>query len=94
MPYRPWAVWLGRLLLIPLAAASGGMIYGVVLHAVTGQLTTVGKSYGSTSSTIRFVDSPVLFIVFLALEAAVTVAIILATVALSRLVFKRRPPGR
>lgn len=70
------------------------MIYGVLLHAVTGHLTTVGKSYGSSSSTIRFADSPFLFIVFLALEAAVTVAVILGTVALGRLVFKRRPPGR
>jgi hypothetical protein len=93
-PHRPWAVWLGRLLLIPVAAASGGMLYGLYHTLVTGQLITAAKSYGTTSRTINFAESPIWFVVFFALQAAVTAAIILVTIVMGRLFFKRRPRDR
>ena len=93
VPYRPWAVWLLRVLLIPIAAAAGGMLFGLYQFVVTGQLRTAGRSFGATSSTIAFADKPVWFTVFFLLQAAVAVAFVVATVALARLAFRKRPPG-
>jgi hypothetical protein len=61
---------------------------------VTGQLITAAKSYGTTSRTINFAESPISFVVFFALQAAVTAAIILVTIVMGRLFFKRRPRDR
>lgn len=76
-------------LLIPLTAASGGMLYGLYRHVATGHLNTVAKSYGAISRTISFAESPVWFLVFFILQAAVTAAIILVTVVIARLVITR-----
>lgn len=90
VPNRRWAVWLGRLLLIPLTAASGGMVFGLYRHVATGQLSTVAKSYGATSRTINFAETPVWFLAFFVLHAAITALVIVVTVVVGRLVFKRR----
>jgi cobalamin synthase len=88
-PRRRWAAWLALFLLIPLAAASAGALYVLYRHLVTGQLTTVAKSYGATSRTISFSESPTWFLVFFALHAAVAAAVIFVTVVLARLAVQR-----
>jgi hypothetical protein len=50
----------------------------------------VAKSWATTSKTVTFAESPFWFLAFLALQAALTAAVILATVAMARLVFRRR----
>jgi uncharacterized membrane protein len=76
------------LLLVPLTAASGGMLFALYLHVVTGQLNTAAKSYGSTSRTIIFAKSPVWFSVFFGLHALVAALVILVTVVVARLSVK------
>lgn len=88
-PRGKWRAWLGVLLLVPLTAASGGMLYGLYLHVVTGQLNTVASSYGTTSRTITFAESPVSFLVFFALHALLAAAVIFVTVVVARLSVRR-----
>jgi cobalamin synthase len=92
VPTRRWRVWLGMFLLIPLTAASGGMLFGLYRHVATGQLNTVAKSYGATSRTIYFAESPVWFLMTFIFHAAFTAFIIFVTVVVARLVLKRRRP--
>lgn len=91
VPYRPWAVWLLTFFLIPIAGAAGGMLFALYRYLAIGQLRTGGKSYGPTSSTIVFADSPVWFTVFFIPQAAVAAALIVAALVLARLAFKKRP---
>lgn len=67
------------------------MIFALYRYLATGQLKTAGKSYGPTSSTIAFADNPVWFTIFFLLQAAVAMTLILATLVLARLAFKKRP---
>lgn len=89
VPRRRWAVWLGMFLIIPLTAASGGMLFGLYRQVMAGQLSTVAKSFGTTSKTIAFAEKPVWFLVFFALHAALTALVIVVTVVLARLVLER-----
>lgn len=88
-PLGRWKGWLGLLLLIPLTGASGGMLVGLYRHVVTGQLSTVAKSYGTTSRTITFAESPVWFLVFFILQAALAAFVIIVTVVVARLSVQR-----
>lgn len=88
-PDRRWAVWLGALLLVPLGLASAAMLYFVFRIVATGQLTTVAKSYRTSSTTIQFAESPLLFLFYLALTVGVAGGVVLLTVVLARLVLQR-----
>jgi hypothetical protein len=90
VPVRRWAIWLGRFLVLPLAAASGGMLYGLYRMVVTGQFDTVAKSYGTTSRTVSFAESPVWFLFYVVLVAALTALVILVTVVMAKLTFRQR----
>jgi len=91
-PYRRWAAWIGRLLLIPLIAACGGMLFGLYRFAVTGQLSTVSRNFGPASTTIYFSEHPVWFSVLFVLWSAVTAILIVTTVVMARLFFRQPPP--
>ena len=89
VPRSRWKAWLGLFLLIPLAGASGGMLFGLYRHVVTGQLSTVAKSFGTTSRTLSFAESPVWFLVFFILHAALAALVIFVTVVVARLSVQR-----
>ncbi len=91
VPYRPWAFWLLRLLLVPIGGAAAGMVYGLYLQMSTGRLVSVGRNFGPASGTTTFADSPVWFSVLLVLNAAMALALVVGTLALARLAFRRRP---
>ncbi len=91
VPYRPWAVWLLRFLLIPIGGAAGGMVFALYRYASTGQLRTGGKGHGPASGTIVFADSPAWFTVLFILQALVAIAFIATTLAMARLAFRPRP---
>jgi hypothetical protein len=89
VPLDRWKGWLGLVLLLPLTAASGGVLFGLYRHVVTGQLSTVAKSYGTTSRTISFAESPVWFLLFFMLHAALAAGVILVTIVVAKLAVKR-----
>lgn len=91
VPYRRWGVWLLRLLLIPMAGAAGGMIFGLYRVVATGRLGSPGRNFGPASNTIVFADSPVWFSVFFVLYAAFAAILIAGILVLVRLAF-RQPP--
>lgn len=91
VPYRAWAHWLLRLLLVPIGGAALGMLIALFQFAVTGRIGSVGRNFGPTSSTIEFADNPVAFVFFLALQALVALALVRLTIVLARLAFRRRP---
>lgn len=66
------------------------MLYGLYRQVVSGELNTVAYSYGSTSRTISFAESPFSFVVFFVLHAALAAVIILVTFVMARLVVRRR----
>lgn len=91
VPYRPWAVWLLRFLLIPIGGAAGGMVFALYRYVSTGQLRTGGKGYGPASSTLIFADSPAWFTVLVILQALLAMVLIVTTLAMARLAFRQRP---
>ena len=84
-----WRGWLGLLLLFPLTGASCGLLFGLYRQAVTGQLSTVAKSFGTTSRTLSFADSPWWFLLFFMLHAALAASVIIVTVVVARLTIQR-----
>jgi hypothetical protein len=94
VPYRPWAVWLLRLLLIPIAGATGAMVFGLYTVLATGRLGSPGRNFGPASNTIVFDDSPVWFSIFFVLYAVVAAILVVGTLALARLALRRRPEHR
>jgi hypothetical protein len=65
------------------------MVYLLFRSAVSGHLNTAAKSFGTTSRSVSFSESPAWFVVSLGLQALLTVASILVTVVLARLVITR-----
>jgi hypothetical protein len=51
VPYRPWAVWLLRLLLIPIAGATGAMVFGLYTVLSTGR--PADRPTGFTGTKLR-----------------------------------------
>ena len=92
--WRLWlGIWLGRILLIPLAAMSGGLVFALYRVLVTGKINTVSRGYRGSSSVYTFAESPVLFLVFFALFAALAGLVIFVTVFVARRVTKRTLPS-
>lgn len=88
-PMERWRLWLGRILLIPLVAMSGAMVFGLYHVLERGEIQTVARGFRVSSSAYTFRDNPVSFILVFALFAALAGLIIFVTV----LVAKRVLPG-
>lgn len=95
VPIERWRLWLGRLLLIPLAAMTGGLIFGLYRAAVTGEISAVSKGYIVSSRVYNFAESPVGFLLIFSLVLALTGLVIFVTVLVVRLVITkpRLPTG-
>ena len=94
-PNRRWALWLGRFLLIPLTAMSGGLVFALCRTVMTGEIVAFSKGWSTSSSRfIYFAESPVWFLFFFTLAAAVTGVVIFTTFVLARLVFKKTLSNR
>ena len=91
-PIERWRLWLCRLLILPLAAMSGGLLLVLYRAVVTGHITAVSRGYRSSSRVIYFADSPVWFLFFFLLTVMLTCLIIFVTVVVVRLVFKKSRP--
>jgi cobalamin synthase len=91
--YKTWAAWCLVVLLIPLTAASCGLLYSLYLHASTGKLSTVAKGIGRTSREISFAESPVWFAVFFVLTAALAAFIVVVTVVCAKLAYRHLRPS-
>ncbi len=88
-----WRLWLGRLLIVPLAAMSGGLLFVLYRVVVTGQITASSRGWASSSRVIYFANSPVWFLFFFLLTVMLTCVIIFVTVVVVRLVFKKSRPS-
>ena len=92
--WRLWlGIWLGRFLIIPLAAMSGGLVFALSRVLVTGKINTVSRGFRSSSSVYTFAENPVLFLVFFALFAVLTGLVIFVTVFVARRVTKGTLPS-
>jgi hypothetical protein len=80
--------WVLAVLLVPIAGASLGLLYGVYLAVTTGSLNTVAKGFRASSRTISFAESPIWFSCFVLLNALLAAAFIVGTWALARLVYR------
>lgn len=92
IPMERWRLWLGRIVLIPLTAMSGGMIFALYRVLVSGEITTVSRGYRVISRTHYFTESPVMFVVAFAFHAALAGLIIFVTVLVARRVIKGTRP--
>ena len=88
-PIEQWRLWLGRLVLIPLFAMSGGMIYGLHRAVVTGKVSTVSKGYRVSSNVYHFTENPILFLLFFTLFLALAGLVIFVTIVVARRVIPR-----
>lgn len=76
------------LLVVPLTAASGGMLFGLYLALTSGMLRSASRNFGPSSTTISFAESPFWFVVFLLLQAAIAATLIVMTWIMARLALK------
>ena len=88
-----WRLWLCRLLIVPLAAMSGGLLFVLYRAVVTGQITMVSRGWKSSDRVIYFADSPAWFLVSFLLTVMFTCAVIFVTVVVVRLAFKKSRPN-
>jgi len=94
-PAPGWKLWLGALLVIPLSAASGAMIYfGLYRSIVTGQITAMSKGWQGSSSVIYFAENPIWFSFSWALTALMAASLVILTLVMVRLVYTRSRAGR
>ena len=84
-----WRLWLGRLLIVPLAAMSGGLLFALYRVVVTGQITAFSRGWASSSRVIYFANSPVWFLFFFLLTVMLTCSVIFVTVVVIRMVLKK-----
>ena len=84
VPIERWRLWLGRFLLIPLGAMSGGLIFGLYRAVLTGEMNTVSKGYRVSSSVYQFSETPFMFLFFFGLYLALTGVVIFVTVIVAR----------
>jgi hypothetical protein len=92
--YKTWAARLLLVLVIPLAAASLGVLYALYLGLTTGKLNTVAKGFRATSTSVSFADSPVWFAVFILLNAVLALTLIVVTVVVARLAYNHLRPRK
>ncbi len=85
--YKTWAAWVLVVLLLPFSLTSVGVLYGLYPALATGSLRTVAKGFRATSSSLSFADSPVWSCVFVLLNLAFAVTMVLVTAVLARLAF-------
>ena len=74
---------------MPLAAMSGGLIFGLYRAVVTGEMSTVSKGYRVSSSVYQFAETPFMFLFFFGLYLALTGFVSFATVIVARRVMRR-----
>ena len=91
-PIERWRLWLCRLLIVPLAAMSGGLLFVLYRAVVTGHITAVSRGWASSDRVIYFADSPVWFLFFFLLTVMLTCSVIFVTVVVVRLVIKKSRP--
>jgi hypothetical protein len=92
--YKKWAMWIGRIVLVPVfTAACAGLVYGLYRFVTTGQISSPGRNFGPASSTIHFSDHPVWFLVLLLFYLVLVANCIVGTLVLARLFFRREPNG-
>jgi hypothetical protein len=92
--YKKWAIWIGRIVLVPVfTAACGGLVFGLYRFVTTGQMSSPGRNFGPASSTIHFSDHPVWFLVLLLIYLVLVANCFIGTFLLARLFFRRRPNG-
>lgn len=91
-PIERWRLWLCRLLILPIAAMSGGLLLVLYRAVVTGHITAVSRGWKSSDRVIYFADSPVWFLLFFLLMVMFTCLVIFVTVVVVRLAFKKSRP--
>jgi hypothetical protein len=85
-----WRLWLGRLLLVPLVALSGGFAYVLFMVAARGEINTLSKGWAPVPSrTVQFAESPLLFSFYFLLLATLTGLIIFVTFVVARMVIRK-----
>ncbi|HYN89976.1 MAG TPA: hypothetical protein VER55_15690, partial [Ardenticatenaceae bacterium] len=84
-----WRLWLCRLLIAPLAAMSGGLLFVLYRAVVTGHITAVSRGWKSSDRVIYFADSPVGFLLYFLLIVIFTCVVILVTVVVIRMALKK-----
>ena len=92
VPMERWRLWLCRLLIVPLAAMSGGLLFVLYRAVVTGHITAVSRGWASSDRVIYFADSPVRFLLFFLLTVMLTCSVIFVTVVVIRMVLKKSRP--
>lgn len=88
-PIERWRLWLCRLLILPLAAMSGGLLLVLYRAVVTGHITAVSRGWKSSDRVIYFADSPVGFSLYFLLMVIFTCVVIFVTVVVIRMVVKK-----
>ncbi len=88
-PIERWRLWLCRLLILPIAAMSGGLLLVLYRAVVTGHITAVSRGWASSDRVIYFADSPVWFLFFFLLTVMLTCSVIFVTVVVIRMVLKK-----
>lgn len=91
-PMERWRLWLCRLLILPLAAMSGGLLLVLYRAVVTGHITAVSRGWASSDRVIYFADSPVGFLLYFLLIVIFTCVVILVTVVVIRMALKKSRP--
>ena len=91
-PIERWRLWLCRLLILPIAAMSGGLLLVLYRAVVTGHITAVSRRWGSSDRVIYFADSPVWFLLFFLLTVMLTCSVIFVTVVVIRMALKKSRP--
>jgi hypothetical protein len=91
-PIERWRLWLCRLLILPLAAMSGGLLLVLYRAVVTGHITAVSRGWASSDRVIYFADSPVGFLSFFLVTVMLTCSFIFVTVVVIRMVLKKSRP--
>lgn len=87
--YKKWAMWIGRIVLVPVFTATcAGFVFGLYRFVTTGQINSPGRNFGPASSTIQFSDHPVWFLVLLLFYLVLVANCIVGTILLARLFFR------
>jgi len=82
--YKTWAAWILVVLLLPMGAATLGVVYSLYLGLTTGSLTTLAKGIRASSTAVNVADSPVWFSVFFVLNVLFAVTLACATLGIAR----------
>jgi hypothetical protein len=92
--YKTWAIWIGRVVLVPVFTATcAGLVFGLYRFVTTGQMSSPSRNFGPASSTIHFSDHPIWFLVLLFFYMLMVANFIIGTYLLARLFFSRESKG-